>query len=77
MAQCTFLDRCRNSFFSSELAEDRIMTNIIKSDFCMHAAQSCARLKLYKKLGETGVPSDFYPYQREDANKLIDKNSPT
>ena len=72
MTQCVFLDRCRNSFFSSELAEDGIMKTIITSDFCMRAAHSCARLKLYKELGETGEPSNFYPYQKEDANKLIE-----
>ncbi|OHD54961.1 MAG: hypothetical protein A2Y33_03125 [Spirochaetes bacterium GWF1_51_8] len=71
MSGCAYHDECNSSFFKSELANDTIMSSIIKTDFCKYGSPSCARFCLYRELGTNKVPNHFYPYQSDDADKII------
>lgn len=69
MAGCECLETC--PFFKDKMLNMPAMSEIMKQRYCRGDWSGCARYRVYKVVGNDGVPEDLFPNQIEDADRYL------
>jgi hypothetical protein len=69
MEHCEYLSTC--PFFAETLPEMPSMAQFLKSVYCLHEPEKCARLMVRQAVGKGKVPLDLFPDEAEKAIKII------
>lgn len=63
MAECKNFSHCR--FFSENFKNSPSTASMIQNNYCKGKFEDCARYMVYEKLGESHVPGDLSPSEKE------------
>jgi hypothetical protein len=69
MADCECLAKC--PFFNDKMANMPSMADIMKHRYCHDDWDTCARYRVFKALGREHVPSDLFPNQVADVDRVL------
>ncbi|HPB86214.1 MAG TPA: hypothetical protein PKZ34_02380 [Thermotogota bacterium] len=69
--KCECLTGC--PFFNDKMKNMPQMANTMKSKYCEADFNSCARHRVFVKLGKAAVPADLFPHQQEEADRILGK----
>lgn len=66
---CELVACCQ--FFNDKMEDMPKTAAYIKSKLCLDDYESCARYRIYIECGRKSVPSDLFPNNTEEVNKVI------
>lgn len=69
MTVCEGFEKC--TFFKEHMGSLPSTAALAQANFCKKDYLECARYRVYKELGETSVPSDLSPSEKERADQII------
>ena len=69
MAACQLIETC--IFFNDKMSNMPATADVFKNRYCRGDAHSCARYRVFEKLGRTSVPPDLYPNEHDRADIVL------
>ncbi|GAM09027.1 hypothetical protein OR1_01301 [Geobacter sp. OR-1] len=69
MAECVNYNKC--SYFVENLKNSPNTASMVQNSYCRGKFEQCARFIIFEKLGETRVPPDLSPSDKQRAEKIL------
>ena len=69
MPDCEFLPKCL--YFNDKLKNMPVASELIKTMYCLWHFEECARYMVAIRLGPKNIPSNLFPTDTTQAEKLL------
>jgi len=69
VSECECLSEC--PFFNNKMKNMPRVADVMMDYYCLRQWQSCARHRVFEKLGVDAVPDDLFPNMSEDAEEIL------